>query len=155
MKTLIKPIKQNSAAANTRALAHEQQALICRYLGWTEVQYCNHQLKEYEDFLKRMFFGFPEIMLNEVRYSSQMAGYWKNEWVIRNIDFLEIAREALKPSMWVDPLGNLGFHEPTEFNKSVVYDEYLYTHSAKILTNDESFMIGYNRVLKLIIKSNK
>src|SRR5690606_8773588 len=121
-----------------RDMAYNQMLQVCSYLGWTEDQYCAHQLEEYEAFLKRMFYGWPIEMLNEVRYSPIMAGFWKNEWRQRNAsEFLTYAKNELTSAMWVNELGHLRFYEPTPFNKSQVYDEYLWIHSSKNLVNDD------------------
>lgn len=139
-----------------RDIAYNQMLQICGYLGWTEEHYTAHQMEEYEKFLKRMFMGWPEEMLNEVRYSPIMAGLWKNEWRQRNErDFLPYAKKELTSEMWVDALGNLKFYEPTQFNKAKVYDEYLWMHSTVRLINDEAFMDQYNRALKLIRNESK
>lgn len=139
-----------------RDMAYNQMLQVCGYLGWTEDQYNTHQLDQYLEFMNIRFTGYPEVMMNEVRYSPMMAGLWKNEWIGRNaIAFLPIASDDMEESMSVNELGKLVHYVPDEFIVSQIYDEYLWIHSAKRLANDEGFMKQFNQVIKLIIKENK
>ncbi|EEI90224.1 hypothetical protein HMPREF0765_4175 [Sphingobacterium spiritivorum ATCC 33300] len=134
----------------------QQLKEVCTYLNWTEEQYCEHQLAEYEAFLARMFYGWPEKMLNEVRFSPIMSGFWKNEWFQRNrSEFLALAKEDLTSTMSVNSDGKLECYEPNEFTYKQVYDEYIWIHSHRNLINQDYFMADYNRVLKLIRQQNK
>lgn len=155
-KPKMKIICKSTHIEAVRDMAYKQMLQICDYLGWTEEQYCAHQAEEYEVFLKRMFAGWPIEMLNEVRYSPVMAGLWKNEWRQRDgREFLPYAEIELTPSMWVDALGSLHQHNPSSFNQSQVFDEYLWIHSSKRLVNDDEFMKQYNRALTLIRNESK
>lgn len=139
-----------------RDMAYNQMLQVCNYMGWTEDQYNAHQLEQYEEFMKIRFQGFPEVMMNEVRYSPIMAGLWKNEWIIRNQnDFLYIAMADMEESMTVNELGTLEHYVPDEFVRSSVREEYRWIHNAKRLANDDGFMKQFNQVIKLIIKENK
>lgn len=132
-------------------LARNQQQEVCRYFQWTAEQYCTHQLDEYEAFLNRTFLGYPSAMLNEVRYSPIMAGYWKNEWISRNEkEFILLARDLLNEQMYIDQNGRLETHVPSSFDLANCYDEYLWIHSARRLVMDEKFVRGFNEVLRLI-----
>ena len=153
MKTTIK--KANNIST-VRSISDKQLQEVCKYLGWTEEHYCSHQLEEYESFLSRLFFGWPVEMLNEVRYSPIMSGFWKNEWIGRNYrDFLPFAKDSLSSSMWVDSDGSLHLYEPTAADRSHVYDEYLFIHSHRLLLNDDDFMFQYNCVLAMIRRENQ
>ncbi|AIM38300.1 hypothetical protein KO02_17610 [Sphingobacterium sp. ML3W] len=153
MKTIV---KQKSAIQQVRELSESNMKQVCQYIGMTEELYCTHQLHEYELFLTTMFSGYPVEMLNEVRYSSLMAGYWKNEWNWRNSnDFLPLAKDELEPFMWVTKEGVLESYEPNEWNVGQLFQEYIWMNSCKKLMNCDSFMKGYNVVLKLIRESNK
>lgn len=145
----IKSKKTSASAARDRALA--VQTKVCEYLGWSEGRYFEHQADQYEEFLQFMFKGFPEIMMNEVRYSAIMSGFWKNEWIIRNErDFLPLAEEEMETRMEVTAEGKLLVKGPDLVSKSVVLNEYLYFNSGLTLVDDDYFMASYNEVLKLI-----
>jgi len=154
MKTLSKPKK--TMVQKAKEQSHRVRSIVCQYLGWSEDRYNNHQLEQYEAFLGNLFYGFPQEMLNEVRYSALMAGFWKNEWTMRNErDFIPISQDELESSMWIDANGEIGEYQPNNFNKKQVHDEYLYINGAMTLINDDYFMAGYNEVLKLIRKENR
>lgn len=137
-------------------IAYKQKMQVCYYLEWNEEQYNTHQMQEYEKFLKIRFMGCPVEMMNEVRYSPIMAGLWKNEWIHRNAnEFLNVAKDLCTESMSVNELGVLEHYIPTEFNKTTVYEEYLWCHNAMRLSNDDEFMKQFNQVIKLIIKESK
>lgn len=149
MSTISPPKKTQASQARERALA--VQTKVCEYLGWSEKQYCEHQSEQYEEFLQFMFKGFPEIMMNEVRYSPIMSGFWKNEWIIRaENDFLIFAEETIGTLMWIDENGVLDEYKPTESLLDWVLGEYMFCNSAMALADNDYFMASYNETLKLI-----
>lgn len=153
MKTIV---KQKSAFQLAKELADRNMDQVCEYIGITKEIYCSHQLQQYELFLTTMFHGYPVEMLNEVRYSPLMSGYWKNEWNFRNSnDFLPLAKDELESFMWITKEGLLESYEPNEYHFKQMCDEYMWINSAKKLINCDQFMKGYNAVLKLIRESNK
>lgn len=124
-----------------RDRAFNQMLMICNCLGWNEAYYSEHQLKEYELFLKRYFCGKPEAILNAVKYSPIMAGLWKNEWIVRNrTEFIPFASEMCTESMHVNELGYFVHYVPSDTDYARVYDEYCWLHSAIRLLNDVNFM---------------
>lgn len=149
MNTISPPKNTQASQARERALA--VQTKVCEYLGWEPEIYCQHQSEQYEEFLQFMFQGFPEIMMNEVRYSPIMSGFWKNEWIIRNErDFLPLADEEMETKMEVTEKGKLLIKEPDLISKTIVLNEYLYFNSGLTLVDDDYFMASYNETLKLI-----
>jgi hypothetical protein len=149
MSTISPQKKTLAEQAKERALAVRSK--VCEYLGWSEKKYCEHQSEQYDEFLQFMFKGFPEIMMNEVRYSPIMSGFWKNEWIIRNErDFLPLADEEMETKMEVSEKGKLIITEPDLVSKSIVLNEYLYFNSGLTLVDDDYFMASYNEVLKMI-----
>ena len=154
MKTaLIKP-RKSTRSERTVLSIKRQVAEVCGYLGWTEDQYYQHQFEQYEEFLKRQLYGYPESFYNRIRYSPLMRGLWNNEWFNRTTGkFLIMARFHLFKGMEVDEDGGLLIIEPVEGAEQHVYDEYMFIHSGKLLVNDLDFMSRYHHVLTLIRKS--
>ncbi len=151
MKTASNTIEKKTMLSTAKGRALVVQTKVCDYLGWNVKQYCEHQSDQYEEFLQFMFEGFPEIMMNEVRYSPIMSGFWKNEWIIRNErDFLPLADEEMETKMEVSEKGKLIITEPDLVSKSIVLNEYLYFNSGLTLVDDDYFMASYNEVLKMI-----
>ncbi|WP_286778725.1 MULTISPECIES: hypothetical protein [Sphingobacterium] len=151
MKSTSNTIEKTTMVSTAKGRALGVQTKVCQYLGWDAKQYCEHQSEQYEEFLEFMFKGFPEIMMNEVRYSSIMAGFWKNEWIIRNErDFLPLADEEMETKMEITKEGKLLVKEPDLISKSIVLNEYLYFNSGLTLVDDDYFMASYNETLKLI-----
>ena len=152
-------IKMRTALSKTthiesvRDMAYNQMLQICSWFGWTEQYYSEHQLMEYELFLKRFFHGKPTSMLDEVRYSPLMAGLWKSEWISRNKSgLIPFAIDMCTESMHVNELGHLIHYIPSDVDYATVYDEYCWMHSAKRLLNDSSFIQQVNYVINLISK---
>ncbi|MGB4776125.1 MAG: hypothetical protein WBP45_13180 [Daejeonella sp.] len=128
MKMLIQSTTHIGRIRKEQASQIEQ---VCDLLNWTHDEYCDHQYKEYEAFIARMFDGYP-VMMQQVRYSSAFRGFWNNEWAIRNeIDFLPFAKEC-------------------QMDEAFIMEEYLYIHSHYRLMNDDDFLSKYNSALKLI-----
>ncbi|RQO78081.1 hypothetical protein DBR40_09025 [Pedobacter sp. KBW01] len=110
---------------------------VCMLLGWSTEQYCEYQLDNYNQFVDRLFYGFPVQMANEVKYSSDFRGFWNNEASFRNqTEFLPFAK-----------------FEPME--SPVILSEFLYTHNPLTLMHDDLFMMKYNNVLEKIRKGKK
>lgn len=135
-----------------RDMAHQQMAQVCSYFGWTEEQYNKHQLDEYEAFLNRRFHGREVSVLNSVRYSPIMAGFWKNEWRLRNeIGFLPFAADMCTETMHVNELGHFIHYTPSTADYATVYDEYCWLHSHRRLFNSRDFMGAMNYTIDLIL----
>lgn len=107
---------------------------VCNLLGWSFERYCEHQFHNYNEFIDRLFSGYPVEMANQVRYSAVFRGFWNNEASLRNqTEFLPFAK-----------------YEPND--SPVILSEFLYTHSPLTLLHDDLFMTKYNRVLDTIRK---
>lgn len=153
MKTLVKTKKVHE-------LAHDkftaQMERICGLLGWTEEKYCQYQYTCYYVFLNQLFSGFPTEMRKEVEYSPIMSGYWKNEWYHRNeLDFVPYAEDICNSSAYVDAQGRQVYYQPLDNAQDMAVDEFGYINDPRRLQDDDAFMAGYNRVLKLIVNANK
>lgn len=138
-----------------RQMSVTQMEQICRYLGWTEDQYCEFQFTCYQVFLSTLFSGFPESR-REVEYSPIMAGFWKNQWMRRNrTEFLPCAEDLCESSIFIDSRGKLVYYQPADDARQQAEDEYIFIHCPERLMNDEDFMTQHYHTLKLIIQSNK
>src|SRR5690606_10450001 len=102
MKTTLTKPTRTTQAAKVVALGEEQAAAISQILGWTEQQYYEHQYEQYEAYLKRSMYNVSLEVYNEVRYSELMRGFWNNEWMRRNYNFLLVAEDLLYEGMAVD-----------------------------------------------------
>lgn len=146
----------DSHIQKAKDMAQSQMIQICTYMGWTMQKYCSHQLTGYEVFLQKKFKQCSAAMLNEVRYSSIMSGFWKNEWTHRNaIEFLPFAQDMLAEAVLVSDKGQLIYYQPSDSAIEQVQEEYHFINSPKRLINDENFMAQFNHTLKLIRDSNK
>jgi len=149
---LIEP-KKITHAGRACMISDNQVAEISEMLGWTDQQYYEHQFEQYEEFLKRSFYGCSIETYNKVRYSELMRGLWNNEWILRNEEvFLPMARFHLFNGMEVDDNGVLFRITPVEGSKEHVRDEYEFIHSGKLLYNNSKFLVKYYHILKLISK---
>lgn len=134
-----------------RELSAGQSELIRDIFNWTEKEYFNHQLFEYESFLNRLYYGHPVSSLNRIKYSPIFAGFWKSEWVRRTSEnILPFAEDLLAEGMSVSSSGELEVTQPTETSYDTIHDEYLFIHSHRRLIMDEGFMQRYYYTLKMI-----
>lgn len=145
--------KEMSHVEYAQRMAGLQAGIICEMFDWTLEQYFEHQLDEYEAFLKRVYFGRPVDQLNAVRYSPLFAGFWKMEWMNRNKSLiLPFAEDILQDQTVIDEHGALKLMPPDQAAIDNVYDEYAFVHSHRTLVNCESFMAKYSYVLSLVIR---
>lgn len=146
-------VKKQTHISLIRDLNLNQMQDVCLLLNWTELSYCQHQFDEYQLFLSRVFYGFPDEMLKQVMYSKIMSGFWNNEWSFRNeIDFIPFAHELLSDALHTDLDGmqitQFGLSSGDEF----ITEQYLYVHNHRVLMNDDQFMINFNDTLSSIRK---
>lgn len=155
MRTLIKPIKVKAHEV-AQDKFKEQMEKICQLLDWTEDKYWQYQYTCYYLFINQLFDGFPAEMRKEVEYSPIMAGYWKNEWYLRNEnEFVPFAEDICDSAMYVDQNGKIVYYQPLESAQEQAEGEFIFINSPKRLQNDIAFMNGYNQALKLIRNPNK
>lgn len=125
---------------------------VCELLGWTQDQYCEHQLEQYTKFLKLALAAMPTYIQNKAAYSPVLRGFWNNEWFSRNErEFLPMAIDYLRHSnsyVYEDGTHYLCW-DNTEFI-NLVADEYLKIHSMDELADDERFLIRFYNNLKII-----
>lgn len=154
MKTLtINRPKRISLIEQTRILNSSQINEICDILEWTEIQYCEHQFEQYEQFLKRVLHGSDERFLSKVRHAPLMRGLWNNEWIQRNEDFIIIARYQLFSGMEVDPSGEvITVPPPDQATFAKIYDDYHTLHNGNLLAVNHEFIVRFEQVLDLIFK---
>ncbi|WP_286767189.1 MULTISPECIES: hypothetical protein [Sphingobacterium] len=154
MKTLIaqKTAKKRvSLIEQTRILNNSQISEICDILGWTELQYCEHQFEQYEQFLKRVLHGNSWSFLSKIRHSPLMRGLWNNEWIRRNDEFIKSARYLLFSGFEVDEEGVLyQVLPPDEATEARVFDDYHTLHNGKLLAVNHEFIERFEHVIELI-----
>ncbi len=145
--------KRTSLIEQTRILNESQISEICRNLGWTEQQYCEHQFEQYEQFLMRVLHGSHIDFVNRIRYSELLRGFWNNEWIRRNADFIVSARYQLFSGIEVDHHGEIiTVPPPDEATFAKIYDDYQTLHNGKLLATNHGFIVRFEHVLDLIFK---
>ena len=147
----MKTLTQTNHMATIRVAYKSQLKRICELLEWTEEQYCSHQFEQYVAFIENMFKHFP-IMAKQVLYSPIMCGFWINEANIRNEVYFFPYAISTTATLWVNESGKIFEVEPSCID---VVEEYLHTHHALTLQNDDEFMMKYNRVLETIRKEQQ
>lgn len=149
MKTLEKKQSHISTIIDTNQTQLQE---VCSIIDWTAQQYCNYQFDQYTEFLKSLFFGYPEELYKDALYSPVMRGFWNNEASKRNeLEFLPFGREEVKPLLeLLDDFEGVFYLPASTCGAAHIIDEFMFIHSAKRLINDEVFMAGYARTLQLI-----
>jgi hypothetical protein len=117
--------------AKVRDVQSSQMNHVCQLLDITPEGYCWHQYRQYEKFLAFACLELPHL-LEPLRYSSHVRGFWNNEWASRNqVDFLPYAYEC-------------------KFERKEIMAEYLYINSAERLFREEEFYTRFINTLKII-----
>ena len=145
--------KRISLIEQTRIMNESQINEICNILGWTELQYCEHQFEQYEQFLKRVLHGSSQNFLSKIRHSPVMRGLWNNEWIHRNEEFIQGARYQLFSGMEIDSHGEVvTVPPPDQATFAKIYDDYHTLHNGKLLAVNHEFIVRFEHVLDLIFK---
>lgn len=154
MKTLaINRPKRVSLIEQTRIMNESQISTICSVLGWTEQQYCEHQFMQYEAFLNMIFENGSLSVGNKAKYSPIFRGFWNNQWMQRNEEFLKIAKYVVFSGFEVDDSGELIKVLPPDERCIAKLDrDYRTLHDAKKLIVDHCFMDGFESVFTLIYR---
>lgn len=154
MKTITakKPANlQTALIEHMRILNETVISDICEIIGWTELEYCEHQYETYEAFAFYAFRRNNQQWSNKVRYSPIFRGLWNNEWLFRNEKFISKARYDLFTGMEVDESGEIVTVPPPDHDvyQKLIY-EYKTMHSAWKLRNNPLFMQKFYHALDLI-----
>lgn len=123
--------KQITHLERTRTAQADQMGEICELLEWDKPRFCWHQYEQYEEFVRLVCKDAPHWAV-KLRYSPVFAGFWKNEWAMRN------AREFLS------------FAWDCDFATNEIEEEYLYINSAAYLLMDIGFKYRFESILKSI-----
>lgn len=145
--------KRVSLIEQTRVLNISQMGEVCAMFGWDEQRYCEHQFEQYELFLKRVLHGSQLQFFDKIRFSELMRGFWNNEWMQRNEEFIPVARYILFSGWEVDSDGNVDIvPPPDEAAEAGLYDNYCRLHNGKLLATDHGFISRFEHVLELIFR---
>ncbi|MGY3054350.1 hypothetical protein ACVWYG_002557 [Pedobacter sp. UYEF25] len=147
MKTLTKITR----VEEIRKIDLTQKQAVCELLQWTEQMYFDFMFAQYEEFLNRMFSGYPIQFLNDVKYSPVFSGFWNNEIAARNeFDFLPFANTETEDYYEVDVNGELQVLQALPVGDIYLIDEFMFIHNPQRLMHDDAFMHRYNKTLRLL-----
>ena len=145
MKTLTK--KTHIAEVREETLKGIKQ--VCYLLQWTEQEYCEFQFQQYCLFVEARYSNFPDVIANRVLYSPIFRGYFNNEAYKRDEEeFLPFAEDLIEPIWTVAEGGEIEILRPIKLDDLVT--EWMMIHNYKRLLNDETFIDGFEQILKII-----
>ncbi|RYF25166.1 MAG: hypothetical protein EOO42_04355 [Flavobacteriales bacterium] len=147
MKTLTK----TSSIAKIKQFDLTQKQQVCELLQWSEQMYFDFMFQQYNDFLNRLFFGYPQQMLNEVAQSPVFRGFWNNEVSFRNeSEFLPFAQFETQDYYEVNEAGKLIITPAVPLGDCFLVDEFMIIHNPKTLMSNDAFMHRFNKTLSLL-----
>ncbi|MES2651295.1 MAG: hypothetical protein V4663_06115 [Bacteroidota bacterium] len=129
-------IKKTTHIGSIRKQNSTQVQQICELLDWSEQAYCEYIFEQYQAFIKRMFYGYPEVVAKQVEYSEIFRGFWNDQVAVRNeTEFLPFASPyAGSPNL---------------------LEEWLHIHDHRSLMHNDFFMDKYNYCITIIQQTER
>lgn len=143
--------KTRSYIGEKRAEAMDATHRVCELIGCTYEQHCNYQFAQYERLIERALKGYTKDVVDHVKQSPVMRGFFIKEWASRNIEsYLPFAAEHMKYSQsYVTDDNKLCICWDYSPYVDFLREEYLYEHNVEVLLSSDSFLKRFKQALAI------